>query len=215
MTTNEVPQSTDRPSGTGAGMGPGAGFVPSAGLILLAVGTVLASVVTLYSLWAFWPSTVGAGAAAGAPAGEAITYFGWHTTISREFVFFLVVAIAGALGGAIHTLRSVAWYVGNRELRWSWLPFNVLLPVIGALGGTVFYLIFRAGLFSPSTSVSEASPFGFAAVAVLVGLFSEQAMEKLRDVATNVFSERPTGEDHVQPKAPSAEGQGPAAGRTT
>jgi hypothetical protein len=34
---------------------------------------------------------------------------------------------------------------------------------------------------------------------MLVGLFSENAMEKLRQVAANVFAERATGEDHVEP----------------
>ena len=85
------------------------------------------------------------------------------------------------------------------------MPFNLMLPLVGALGGTVFYIVLRAGLFSPSTSVSEASPFGFCAVALLVGLFSEQAMEKLRQVAQNVFADSPTGEDAVDapPETPA------------
>ena len=51
--------------------------------------------------------------------------------------------------------------------------------------------MFRAGLFSSSTSTSDASPFGFAAIAALVGLFSEQAVEKLRQIARQVFTEAP------------------------
>jgi hypothetical protein len=74
-----------------------------------------------------------------------------------------------------------------------------MLPVVGALGGTVFYLVLRAGLFSPSESADQASPFGFAAVAVLAGLFSEQAMNKLRDVAENVFTKSAPGADHFEP----------------
>jgi len=131
------------------------------------------------------------------PPGQQITYFGWKQSVSRETLFFVIVALAGLLGGLIHVIRSLSWYVGNRDFRWSWVPFNLLLPVVGALCGTVFYLVLRAGLFSPSTSVDQASPFGFAAVAVLVGLFSEQALEKLRQVASNLFAERPEGEDHV------------------
>jgi hypothetical protein len=67
----------------------------------------------------------------------------------------------------------------------------------------VFYVVLRAGLFSPSTSVSEVSPYGFCAVSVLVGLFSEQAMEKLRQVAANVFAERPTGRDDASAVVPA------------
>jgi hypothetical protein len=82
-------------------------------------------------------------------------------------------------------------YVGTRFLRWSWIPFNLLLPVVGALGGTVFYLVFRGGLFSTSTSATDVNPYGFAAVAALVGLFSEQAIEKLRHIAKEMFAEAP------------------------
>ena len=41
--------------------------------------------------------------------------------------------------------------------------------MVGALGGTVFHLVFRGGLFSTSTSATAANPYGFAAVAALVG----------------------------------------------
>jgi hypothetical protein len=175
---------------------PGAGFVPRWAIVLLCIGSLLSTLLVLYSLWAFWPRT-------DLPKGvreQDVSWFGWENRLSTEFLFFLAVALAGALGGLIHTLRSFTWYAGNRNLRLSWLPFNLMLPVVGALGGTVFYLVLRAGLFTPSTQASGASPFGFAAVAVLAGLFSEQALEKLRQVASNVFAEPPTGADHVESK---------------
>jgi hypothetical protein len=146
------------------------------------------------------PVGVLAGGRAGTRGREAarVSWFGSDLTLRREFLFFLAVALAGALGGLIHTIRSFAWYVGNRRLRWSWLPFNLLLPVVGALGGTVFYLVLRAGLFSRSTSVDNASPFGFTAIAVLAGLFSQQAFEKLRQIARDVFTEEPKGADQAE-----------------
>jgi hypothetical protein len=110
-----------------------------------------------------------------------------------------MVALSGALGGLVHTVRSFSMYVGTRSLRWSWIPFNLLLPVVGALGGTVFYLVFRGGLFSSSTQATAANPYGFAAVAALVGLFSEQAMEKLKQIAQEMFAEAPKFEpDHFE-----------------
>ena len=136
---------------------------------------------------------------------QCINYFGCTPSLSRELLFFLDVALAGLLGGLIHTIRSMSRYVGNRDLRWSSIPFHLMLPVIGALGGTVSYLVLRAGLFSPSPSAKQASPFGFAAVALLVGLSSEQALEKLRQVASKLFADRPVGGDHVVPQ--SAAGQ--------
>jgi hypothetical protein len=183
--------------------GPGAQYVPRSVIVALFVVTTLVSMLVLYSLWAFWPEAVAGGKV---DPSQAVTWFGWHLTPARETLFFLVVALSGALGGLIHTIRSLSWYVGNRDFRWSWVPFNLMLPIVGALGGTVFYLVLRAGLFSPSTTASNASPFGFSAVAVLVGLFSEQAMEKLRQVASNFFADSPAGQDHVDPGSPSSGG---------
>jgi hypothetical protein len=177
--------------------GPGANPIPRTGLIVFSVLFLALSLATLYSMWAFWPMTGQTAPTADRP--QSVSWFGWHLSLNREFLFFLTVALAGALGGLIHTVRSFSWYVGNRSMRWSWVPFNVLLPLVGALAGTVFYLVLRAGLFSPSTSVDQASPFGFAAVAILAGLFSPEAFEKLRLIATDIFAKSPQGEDHVDP----------------
>ena len=183
---------------TATDSGPGDSFVPQWMIVVLFVGTAVVSFVVLYSLWALWPD-------AALPNGKVQSYqnvnwFGWrYHAVQRETLFFLIVALGGALGGLIHTTRSIAKYVGNREFRWSWVPYNLTLPLVGALGGTVFYIVLRAGLFSPSTSVSEASPFGFCAVALLVGLFSEQAMEKLKEVAGNVFTQPEPGKDPLPP----------------
>jgi len=163
-------------------------------IVILAVAVVLAAAFVFYSLVAFWPNTP-------AKPTQPVDYFGWQCTLSRDTLFFLVVAFGGALGGLIHTMRSVAWYTGNRNLRWSWLLFNLTLPIVGALAGVVFYVVLRAGLLSPSTtSTDSVNAYGFTAVAIMAGLFSEQAMEKLRQIATDLFSPRPQGEDHTPPE---------------
>lgn len=175
------------------GSGIGHGYVPREWIIALTAALLLAAGVLLYSLWVFWPAGVGP-----AQHWKVVHYFGADLTVKTETLFFAVVAFAGALGGLVHTLRSFSMYVGTRNLRWSWIPFNLLLPVVGALGGTVFYLVFRGGLFSTEASSADvANPYGFAAIAALVGLFSEQAMEKLRLIAKEMFAEAPKFEpDH-------------------
>jgi hypothetical protein len=181
----------------------GAKFVGRGPLIALVVLLWAAAVLTLAQLLIFWPTALEApsGAAQGAelPARKVVSYLGLTSfTLSTEVLFFLIVALAGALGGLIHAVRSLTTYVGTRTLRWSWVPYYMLLPLIGALGGTLFYVILRAGLFSPSTEVDQASPFGFAAVAGLVGLFSQQAMEKLRDLAGQIFTPAAPSTDHFE-----------------
>jgi hypothetical protein len=192
----------------GTGPGPGASPVPRWGVVVFSIIVVTLGLVSLYSLWEFWPI----GTQASGSAKQAVSWFGWHGNLNREFLFFLTVAIAGGVGGLIHTTRSFVTYVGHRKLLWSWIPYNLLLPVIGALAGTVFYLVLRAGLFSPSTSVQQASPFGFAAISILAGLFSPQAFEKLRALASQVFTEAPRGADSVVPASKEPEAEPPAGG---
>jgi hypothetical protein len=174
--------------------GPGSAPVPRSVIIVLAVGLVLVAAFCLYSLIVFWPSSdVKAG------TNQAVDYFGWHRNLSRDTLFFLVVAFGGAIGGLVHTIRSVSWYTGNRNLRWSWMLFNIMLPIVGALAGVVFYVVLRAGLFTATGQAESANPFGFTAVAIMAGLFSEQAMEKLKQIAADLFSPSPEGEDHTPP----------------
>jgi hypothetical protein len=175
--------------------------VPLSGIIVTCALLVVLAILMLYSLAAFWPLPVPAKSGSSASqVKQHVTWLWCSWDVNREFLFFLTVALAGAIGGVIHNIRSFTWYVGNRGYVWSWVPYYLLLPLLGALAGTVFYLVLRAGLFSPSTSVDQASPFGFAAIAVLAGLFSPQAFEKLRELATNIFAERPEGKDHVPPE---------------
>jgi hypothetical protein len=173
-------------------------------IVVVAVAVVLAAAFVFYSLVVFWPS-------ADPKAGpyQPVDYFGWERNLSRDTLFFLVVAFGGALGGLIHTTRSVSWYTGNRNLRWSWMLFNLMLPIVGALAGTVFYIVLRAGLFSPTAPADSVSAYGFTAVAIMAGLFSEQAMEKLRQIAAELFSPEPQGADHTAPEnAPKSRTEG-------
>jgi len=57
----------------------------------------------------------------------------------------------------------------------------VLLPFTGAVIAVIFYAVIRAGLL-PVPSTKEAS-LVIVAISVLVGLFSQQAAVKLKDVA--------------------------------
>ena len=124
-----------------------------------------------------------------------IAIFGRHFEIWDEVRLLLIVILAGALGSLVHTVRSVYWYVGNRSLKWSWLVKYVLQPFAGSALAVIFYVVVRGGFFSPQTTFENTSPFGFAALAALVGLFSEQAVLKLKKVAETVLESPAPGAD--------------------
>lgn len=106
---------------------------------------------------------------------------------------FYMIILAGALGGCIHALRSLAWYVGQRELKWSWLPRYYTLPFVGAAMAMLFGLLIFAGLFDNTTGRSES--LFIIAVAGLVGMFSQQAALKLTDIANAIFTKPEPGKD--------------------
>lgn len=140
--------------------------------------------------------------------------------LSDEERLFLIIMFAGALGGLVHALRSFYWYAGCRKLVLSWAGFYITLPVLGAAMATIFYLVVRGGFFSPQSQISDTSPFGFAAMAVLIGMFTEQAAVKLKDILETFLSQAPKGTDQAGTETVTLTvsavepAQGPVAGGT-
>jgi hypothetical protein len=113
----------------------------------------------------------------------------------RDNVRVLVVMmIIGALGSLIHVFRSFYWYVGNRTLKSSWLLMYILLPFSGAGLAVLFYLIVRGGVSSQAPT-NPSSFDGYAAMAALVGMFSQEALLKLKQIAGAFFATAESGKD--------------------
>lgn len=128
------------------------------------------------------------------------TYFRREFCLSEEERLLYIVLLSGALGALVHAFRSLYWYVGNRKMVRSWSVMYVVLPFLGGTMALVFYLVIRGGFFSPNSSVGDTSPFGFAALAVLVGMFTNEAAQKLKEIAETVFARAEKGKDHVTAK---------------
>lgn len=115
----------------------------------------------------------------------------------------LLVILAGALGGTLHSLRSLYWYVGCRDLLQSWILMYVLLPFTGAILSVIFYSVLRAGLVP--TPTNKDTSVAIIAIAVLVGLFSQQAAVKLKDIFDALLAKPdsgPPGESKPQGSVP-------------
>lgn len=128
---------------------------------------------------------------------EPAFYLGAKFCISPEERLLLIVLLAGALGGVVHAFRSLYWYTGNRKMVWSWAAMYLVLPILGGAMAFIFYLVIRGGFFSPTARIEDTSSFGFAAVAVLVGMFTREAAEKLKQISETVFTKPGAGKDHV------------------
>ena len=135
-------------------------------------------------------------------------FFGRQFKLWDEQQLILLVLLAGALGSILHSLRSVYWYIGNRSLVRSWMAMYIVLPFAGSTLALIFYLVIRGGFFSPQSKFEQTSPFGFAAFAALIGMFSPQAVLKLREVAETLLSKPQPGanakpQEILNPGAPT------------
>lgn len=141
--------------------------------------------------------------------------------LSNEQRMALIVLLCGALGALLHGMRSLRWYVGTRWLKVSWVLQYYTFPFTGALLALGVYAALRGGFSSPATDVTQTNPINFAAAAFLVGLFSEEAIEKLREIAKAFFSQKQQGPESAPGEkqtpagaASGAAGAGTAVGAT-
>ena len=181
------------------------GIKPVGGVaVVLILGYMLAlSVVLVYTLVAFFvPHT------AGMNDVSNIAYFGVKMSFTVTNATFMLAIFSGALGGSAYALKSFCWYVGNRTLHWSWVPRYLVSPFQGAVMGFVFHIIINSGLQGGQSNQSAPNSMITMAIGMLVGLFSEQALEKLHQVATAFFADTPVGRDRMShstsPGAPPA-----------
>lgn len=171
-------------------------YILSVTVYYIALGLLL-----IGNLSSIWPAALEQSAS----TSERVVLFFRTVAVSDEVRMILIVTMTGALGSLVHGFRSLFWYVGNRAYAKSWTLMYLLLPFIGSTLSLIFYFVLRGGLFSPQASVAATSPFGFAGIAGLVGMFSNQAALKLQEVAETFFSTRQStkGKDNVDPKEDS------------
>ncbi len=149
-----------------------------------------------------------------ARGADCIVWLGMQVPVWIEQRLFVIVLLAGALGATLHAVRSLTWYIGNRQLVWSWLAFYLALPLVGSLLGGSFYMIVRGGFFS-SGSIQATNTFGFAALGVLIGMFTTPAVLKLKEVAETVLAKPQPGADTAPTQAEGGARGAAAAGPPT
>jgi hypothetical protein len=192
--------------------GPGSSRVGVPGIVVILIYLVGLAALLLYILIVIWPIPSPSGmppSTEGVPPLAAteeqssepteVIFFGMTWKVWHEQRLLILVMTAGALGSLVHALRSAYWYVGNRNLVRSWIPKYLLQPFCGAALAVLFYFIVRGGFFSAQAGSAQTSPLGFCALACLVGLFSEQALLKLKQVAETVFMTVEHGKDSSPP----------------
>ncbi len=125
---------------------------------------------------------------------------GWlFVLISRIAVFpsdqineALVMIFAAGVGSAITTLLAFLRHASNeKNFDRAQLPWYVARPLNGMMLGLVFYFLIRGGLLltigGSDTATQDLNVWGLAGIGSLVGLFSKNAIDKLREIFHVIF----------------------------
>ena len=126
------------------------------------------------------------------PPAPRLTFRAWKAggrvllpPLEPDQGLIVLALLAGALGAFMHAAQSFAAFVGNRELKLSWVWWYVLRPPIGSVLGLLLYFVARAGLLGGASD--SVSPYGVVAIGGLGGWFSKQATNKLAEVFDTLF----------------------------
>lgn len=112
--------------------------------------------------------------------------------INADSYVALIVIFSGMLGAVIRVNYSFYKHLGFGDFTFNWLWFYLLLPFFGPALALVFYFVIRGGFYSSASGEGlTLNLYSFAALGALTGLFSENAMEKLRQVAVTLLADTP------------------------
>jgi hypothetical protein len=132
---------------------------------------------------------MGAATALDQGKSAAISYLWWSGTATKPMVFVILSLVGGALGGALHAIASLTAHVALGNFRRSWTMWYLTNPFVGASLATVFLFVLQAGL-GGQEAPTAGGLYGIAAVATLSGLFSRNALNKLRDIFDVAFASK-------------------------
>ena len=123
--------------------------------------------------------------------------------INQDIRLFLLAAVMGVLGSLIYCFSSFVAYVGNKRFHSRWTLWYLLRPFIGLPLAIIVYVALRGGLLTwNAESVNNVNEYGIASICGLVGLFSKQTIEKLKEVFENFFAVPSEKLDDQLAKAP-------------
>ncbi|WP_199509686.1 hypothetical protein [Nucisporomicrobium flavum] len=172
------------------------------GVMVLGVALAAGGAALMFLLMRLWPVLEQTQQRGAVPQRVSLLGSALTVTFTADSALLALVMIASALGSFVHAATSFATYVGNRRLHRSWIWWYLLRLFIGAALAISFYFAVRGGLLSAQVSSDSINPYGIAALAALVGLFSKQATDKLREIFETMFrTAEGYGDDERRDKA--------------
>ena len=159
----------------------------------------------LYTFTSVWPTTSADLASnetlAVTPRGTGVSF-----SLGPETRLLLIMIIAGAIGACVFSLFAVAHHLGaKRDFKVQWTAWYILRPFMGAGLALIFYFLLRGGVLAIGSNLQNLNLIVVAGLSGLVGMFSEQALHKLQDLADTTFVQAPG--DQTKSEGPAPPGQ--------
>lgn len=111
--------------------------------------------------------------------------FGWEISFLLRMI--ILVFLCGALGSYIHMATSFSSYLGRNTFDMDWFWWYWLRMPIGGVLALIFSLLIQGGVFVNPAGSSKSQPATLIGLAALIGMFSRQANEKLKEIFDIVF----------------------------
>ena len=115
-----------------------------------------------------------------------------------EIRLLILCCALGAMGSTVHTMTSFAIYIGSHRLMASWFVWYLIRPFLGTIFGILVYIMIRGVLLlliSEDIPADAIDPLGVGSICGLAGMFSYQAIDKLKEILSNLFRTEPPGSE--------------------
>jgi hypothetical protein len=133
-------------------------------------------------------------------ASVGLTFILWQFS-AKLWCCLVLAGLAGIIAGLLHSLKWFYKTIGDGEWEWDRVWWRLMNPLVCGVMGLSIYIVLRSGIQAKvATDGTQPVIEGFYAYGVgfLTGLFADNAMNKLRDIAYVLFgpTERPASKPH-------------------
>ncbi|HTS04601.1 MAG TPA: hypothetical protein VMP68_03390 [Candidatus Eisenbacteria bacterium] len=111
----------------------------------------------------------------------------------------ILAAQGGLLGGLLQDSKFFYKSVGEGDWIWDKSWWRLLTPLVSATMGFSVYILVRAGMLASGSHEGKEDYYAYT-IGFLTGLFADNALQKLRDIAYTLFGQ--VKEPPTKPKAP-------------
>lgn len=105
----------------------------------------------------------------------------------------VIIMLASGVGSSITTILGFLRHACvDKDFEYAYAPWYVGRPLMGIILGLIFYLLMKGGLLltipqEQHVAVTNLNDWAIAGIGTLVGMFSKNAIEKLREVFKTLF----------------------------